>query len=703
MEPPLKAPGTYTITLTVNSAIGSNSSSQTVNVIAAPVANFTVTQNPATPFTIGIANGSSGTINNYIWDLGDGTTGSGPTPPSAHTYAGAGPWTVTITAQNTTLGLSDVWTNTFTLIAPPVANFTVAQVGAPPNTIAVTNVSTGNITGYSWTFGDGVGTSTQQNPPNYTYAAGATYTVTLTVNGPGGSDTTTRTINVIGPPNASFTVVQDPATPYTVAVTNNSTGSITTYLWDYGDSVGTSTAANPPNYSYAGGGTYTISLTVNGPGGPDTFTKMITLIDPPVANFAANPTSGFAPLTVMFTNASTGTITGYSWDFGDTTTSTAANPPNHVYNSANTYNVILTVNGSGGSDAFTVPITVNGLPDLRTTMTVNNATPREGQNITYRISVRNDGAFQATGVTVNFPIPATLTYVSHSVGDIYDPVGGVWTIGTLNAAQTVIIDVIVNVGMQAAFGPGNEIPANANAMLTEPDAIPGNNATSIQISVVETDLNIDKFVDDTTPDPCQIIQYTVTATNLGGRNATGVVVNDPQQPNVNYQSHTATNGAGSYVPGTGVWTIGALANGATEQLIITLQVDCAFASGVVSSTATISGNEYDPITANNSNPSTIFVQSTDLRVTKTISDTTPLQGQTITYTIMARNAGPLNDTGVVVNDSLPAGVTYVSDTGGGAYNPGSGVWNIGNMTNGQLTTLFITVTVNNVADPVLSQ
>jgi hypothetical protein len=140
-------------------------------------------ETPEGVFTISITNGSSGTINNYIWDLGDGTTGSGPTPPSAHTYAGAGPWTVTITAENTALGLSDVWTNTFTLIAPPVANFTVAQVGSPPNTIAVTNVSTGNITGYSWTFGDGVGTSTQQNPPNYTYAAGATYTMPLVRSG----------------------------------------------------------------------------------------------------------------------------------------------------------------------------------------------------------------------------------------------------------------------------------------------------------------------------------------------------------------------------------------------------------------------------------------------------------------------------------------------------------------------------------------
>ena len=69
----------------------------------------------------------------------------------------------------------------------------------------------------------------------------------------------------------------------------------------------------------------------------------------PVAEFVGNPLSGDAPLNVSFTDQSTGSITSWSWDFGDTNTSTAQNP-NHTYTAAGNYTVSLTVTGPGGSD-----------------------------------------------------------------------------------------------------------------------------------------------------------------------------------------------------------------------------------------------------------------------------------------------------------------------------------------------------------------
>jgi PKD repeat protein len=72
----------------------------------------------------------------------------------------------------------------------------------------------------------------------------------------------------------------------------------------------------------------------------------------PVANFSGSPTLGPAPLTVSFTDLSSGSITARSWAFGDGGTSTAANP-SHVYTTPGTYSVRLTVNGPGGSDALT--------------------------------------------------------------------------------------------------------------------------------------------------------------------------------------------------------------------------------------------------------------------------------------------------------------------------------------------------------------
>ncbi|MBZ0282088.1 MAG: PKD domain-containing protein [Anaerolineae bacterium] len=75
------------------------------------------------------------------------------------------------------------------------------------------------------------------------------------------------------------------------------------------------------------------------------------------ASFIADPTSGNVPLEVEFTNTSVGTITGYSWDFGDGNTSTAENPTN-TYTEPGVYDVELTITGPGGSDVATETITV---------------------------------------------------------------------------------------------------------------------------------------------------------------------------------------------------------------------------------------------------------------------------------------------------------------------------------------------------------
>ena len=72
----------------------------------------------------------------------------------------------------------------------------------------------------------------------------------------------------------------------------------------------------------------------------------------PVANFAASPTSGTAALNVAFTDASTGSVTAWSWNFGDGTGSTVKNP-SHIYSASGTYSVSLTVTGAGGSKTVT--------------------------------------------------------------------------------------------------------------------------------------------------------------------------------------------------------------------------------------------------------------------------------------------------------------------------------------------------------------
>jgi len=137
--------------------------------------------------------------------------------------------------------------------------------------------------------------------------------------------------------------------PLTVNFTDTSVGPISSWLWEFGDG-DTSTEANP-NHQYTVPGVYTVSLTVSGDGGADTMVKtdFITVYDPVAADFSANPTYGTAPLTVNFTNNSTGDYDDITWDFGDGTSSSSANP-SHEYTAPGTYTVTLTVSGNGGSD-----------------------------------------------------------------------------------------------------------------------------------------------------------------------------------------------------------------------------------------------------------------------------------------------------------------------------------------------------------------
>lgn len=172
-------------------------------------------------------------------------------------------------------------------------------------------------------------------------------------------------------PVANFTGTPTSGTePLTVNFTDQSTGTIDTWSWTFGDG-GSSTAQNP-SYTYNTTGTYTVSLTVTGPGGSDTYTATnyitVSPCAAPVADFSGSPTSGDYDLTVNFTDLSTNSPNSWSWDFGDGGTSTAQNP-SYTYTAAGTYSVSLTVSNACGSDAVTKTnyITVTE-PPIQTTV-----------------------------------------------------------------------------------------------------------------------------------------------------------------------------------------------------------------------------------------------------------------------------------------------------------------------------------------------
>jgi PKD repeat protein len=248
-------------------------------VVGAPVANFSGTPTSgAAPLNVTFTDASTGSITSRSWSFGDGGTSTATSP--SHSYAAAGSYTVSLTVTGP--GGSDTETKTDYIVvssSAPVANFSGSPTsGTAPLNVSFTDASTGSITSRSWSFGDG-GTSTATSP-SHSYAAAGSYTVSLTVTGPGGSDTETKTNYIVvsppGAPVASFgaSPTSGPA-PLAVTFTDTSTGGVNSWSWNFGDG-GTSTAQNPV-HTYIVEGTFTVSLTVTGPGGSDSVT-MVDLI-----------------------------------------------------------------------------------------------------------------------------------------------------------------------------------------------------------------------------------------------------------------------------------------------------------------------------------------------------------------------------------------------------------------------------------------
>jgi PKD repeat protein len=249
-----------------------------------------------------------------------------------------------------------VWSSDlYSLYLVPVADFSGTPTsGLPPLDVVFSDLSLNTITTWAWDFGDG-NTSTIQNPLN-TYNNPGLYSVQLTVTGPGGSDSITKTDYIqvdYFPPTADFTAdVTSGDAPLTVNFTDLSLDTVNTWLWDFGD--GNTSGIQHPQHIYNDPGLYTVSLTVTGPGGSDTHTKtdyISVQYAAPTADFIGNPTSGYFPLQVNFTDLTTGVVNAWKWYFGDGTIMTTQNPV-HTYSNSGNYTVSLKSTGPGGSDSI---------------------------------------------------------------------------------------------------------------------------------------------------------------------------------------------------------------------------------------------------------------------------------------------------------------------------------------------------------------
>jgi large repetitive protein len=254
------------------------------------------------------------------------------------------------------------------------------------------------------------------------------------------------------------------------------------------------------------------------------------------------------------------------------------------------------------NNSATVQIDAPPAADLSLTKTVDNDTPDKGSTVVFTVTVTNSGPNDTAGVVVTDALPAGLTYVSDDGGTVgpdpaYDPATGHWTVGGLNvgAHATLHITATVDVGETRIVNTAEVTHSD----LPDPDSTPGNGVEGEDDQAVAmlnargvADLAIKK-----TASPAKVIKggqttYTLTLTNKGPQDATGVIVRDQLPSSVTFVSSSG----GTYDSRTGVWTVGSLANGDSATLKIVVKVGKT--GSIVNVTNVVASDQRDPDASN---------------------------------------------------------------------------------------------------------
>ena len=354
-------PGTFTVTLTAASDVGSTTASTVITVLSgvdppeAVIGDFEsdIVDGQLVTFTSLSRNDPT----SITWDFGDGTESAGETV--RHRFEDPGTYRVRLEVSNSA-GSDSAFVDVQVQpsIDPPVARFTqTATEVLVDEMVTFTDLSTNSPTSWNWDFGDG--TTRRGEMVNKRWSEPGTYRVLLEVENAAGSDRVRVNITVVDPvdpPSAAFGLSEGVVAPgEVISFTDQSQNTPTSWAWDFGD--GNTSSQRSPSYAYEAPGTYQVSLRVSNEGGTSTASQQVVVANRPVANFdlAVNGR------TVTFSDSSSD-AEEWEWNFGDGNTS-GQRSPQHTYENGGTFDVTLVVrNQVGASQAATARVQISMPP-----------------------------------------------------------------------------------------------------------------------------------------------------------------------------------------------------------------------------------------------------------------------------------------------------------------------------------------------------
>ena len=345
--------------------------------------------------------------------------------------------------------------------------------------------------------------------------------------------------------------------------------------------------------------------------------------------------------------------------------------------------------------------------DLALSKTASTATPDYQSEVVYTLRVTNDGPTEPASATVEDALPEGLVYVSHTGDGTFDPDDNTWATPGVSASGTAQIMITARVEIVD--------PTTNTACITEatfPDPDESDNCDEAAITPVAADLALVKsLVDFSGAGTTITATFTLTVTNAGPSGATGVVVSDPLPEGATLVSATGT---GTYSTATGLWTIGALADGASASITLVMTAE---ASNNLVNIAEVSAEQPDQDESNNvaaalaqhDNPALDRFRA-DLSLVKTVDNPAPSVGEEVTFTLSLANSGPSATASIAVRDVIAPDslveIVRVETTGSASYS--DTLWSVGHLPDGGTATLRVTVrlvgagTLTNTAEVIAS-